>query len=65
MQESLLDKYKDIVCRYLSHKFEESCHDSDGAARLFGISDDIHFATLQNRRPFVHRPLQRPALFLK
>lgn len=52
-------------CRYLAHKFEESCHDSNGAACLFGMSDSVHFATLQNRRPFVHCPLQRPALLLK
>lgn len=54
---------KYTVLNYLAHKFKKSCHDGDGAAGLFGIPDRVHFATLQNRRPFVHRPLQMFALF--
>lgn len=65
MKKSPQDEYKNILCYYLSHEFEESCQDSDGATRLFGVSERTHFAAPQNRGPFIQRPFQQLALFLK
>lgn len=64
-KKTLQNEYGHILHHYLSHEFEESCHHSNGATGLFGVSDRGQVTTLQKSGPLIQCSFQRLAQLLK
>lgn len=65
IKETLQNECVHILRHYLSHEFEESCHHSNRATGLFGVSDRRQVTTLQKSRPLIQCSFQRLAQLLK